>query len=259
MNKSEKLGDLNHYRKEILSYGIYGSSGSGKTTLIEELITGLNERGFRVASIKHTRGEFSLDKEGKDTWRHRKAGAVLTVFSSPVETTYITDSTDDLSKILRGISRLGDFDIVLVEGFTESKIPKIAVGEFNDGEKLVDHTIFQYNENKSEILDYLTRQIKIHRIAMKLPGLDCGNCGFESCWEMAKSIYEGKNTLENCENLLSQRVKLQVNGENIPLSGFPSRIIRKTVTGMLNALKGVSKPKNIVLNIKEVKENESNE
>lgn len=255
MSRSKKIDSEEQYRKEPLSYGIYGPSGSGKTALIEELIAGLNKKGFKVASIKHTRGEFSLDEQGKDTWRHRKAGAELTVFSTPIETTYIKGNTNELRKILQEISMLGDFDIVLVEGFTESNIPKIAVGEFNAEEKTASNTVLQYKENKKEILDHLTRKIEIHRIAMKLPGLNCGDCGFDSCWEMAKAIYEGEKKFENCENLRSQRIKLQVNGKNIPLSGFPSRIIRETVIGMLSALKGVSNPKNIILNIKEKKEN----
>lgn len=254
MRRSERINSNEHFRKRPLSYGIYGPSGSGKTTLIEELITGLNERGFKVASIKHTRGEFSLDEKGKDTWRHRKAGAELTVFSTPIETTYIKVSTDELNRILQEIPLLGNFDIVLVEGFTESNIPKIAVGEFKAEEKTARNTVLQYNENKKEILEHLTRKIEIHRIAMKLPGLNCGDCGFDSCWEMAEAIREGKKKFKNCQNLPSRGIELEVNGKNIPLSGFPSRIIRETVTGMLNALKGVSNPKNITLTIKEIKE-----
>ena len=62
---------------------IVGKSNSGKTTLIEKLIAELAGRGWRVATIKHNRHGFDIDHEGKDSYRHKKAGAKMTVVSSP--------------------------------------------------------------------------------------------------------------------------------------------------------------------------------
>ena len=58
---------------------IVGRSNTGKTTLIEGIIPELKKQGYRVATIKHNRHGFEVDHEGKDSWRHRRAGAAMTV------------------------------------------------------------------------------------------------------------------------------------------------------------------------------------
>ncbi len=102
-----------------------GKSGSGKTTLIEKVIPELTQRGWRVATIKHSRHGFDIDREGKDSWRHRKAGARMTVMSSPEQVAIIEDSEKD-----PGIGELRDryihdVDIILTEGFKGNIYPKI--------------------------------------------------------------------------------------------------------------------------------------
>ncbi|MFA7176706.1 MAG: molybdopterin-guanine dinucleotide biosynthesis protein B, partial [Smithellaceae bacterium] len=62
---------------------IVGKSNSGKTTLLEKIIADLTHRGYRIATIKHNRHGFDIDHEGKDSYRHKKAGAHTTVVSSP--------------------------------------------------------------------------------------------------------------------------------------------------------------------------------
>ncbi|NIQ07733.1 MAG: molybdopterin-guanine dinucleotide biosynthesis protein B [Candidatus Korarchaeota archaeon] len=230
-------------------FGVSGPSGSGKTKLMEYLIEKLNEKGYKVATIKHTRGKFSLDEEGKDTWRHRKAGSTLAVFSSPIETAYIEEKIDKLDRIIRTLPRLGSFDIILVEGFHESEIPKIAVGK-GKRTRTAKNVVLHYEDNKEEVLELLIEAIQTHHITKKLPGLNCGDCGLNSCQELAKAILNGERTLNDCKNLAASRINLWVNGEPIPLSGFPSRMIRDTVIGMLNSLKGVEHLENLVLEIK---------
>ena len=75
---------------------IVGKSDSGKTTLIEKLIAELTRRGFRVATIKHNRHGFDIDHEGKDSWRHKRAGAVATVVASPGRAALIEDTPEGL-------------------------------------------------------------------------------------------------------------------------------------------------------------------
>ena len=65
----------------ILSF--VGRSGSGKTTLIEKLITELTRRGRRIGVIKHALHKIEFDKKGKDSWRHRSAGAEAVMIASP--------------------------------------------------------------------------------------------------------------------------------------------------------------------------------
>ncbi len=106
---------------------IVGWSNSGKTTLTEKLIAGLSLRGYRVATIKHNRHGFEIDHEGKDSWRHKHAGAVTTVVASPRKVAVIEDVDRDY-----GIAELAELyirraDIVLAEGFKENSLPKIEV------------------------------------------------------------------------------------------------------------------------------------
>jgi len=61
---------------------IVGKSGSGKTTLIEKLIPELSHRGYRIGTIKHAAHRIDMDKKGKDSWRHRQAGAHTVVVAS---------------------------------------------------------------------------------------------------------------------------------------------------------------------------------
>ena len=62
--------------------GFRGNSGAGKTTLVERVIAGLKSRGLRVSVVKHAHHDFDIDQEGKDSWRHRRAGAFEVVIAS---------------------------------------------------------------------------------------------------------------------------------------------------------------------------------
>ncbi|MDY7035016.1 MAG: molybdopterin-guanine dinucleotide biosynthesis protein B [Thermodesulfobacteriota bacterium] len=105
---------------------IVGKSGSGKTTLIEKLIPELQRMGFRVGTIKHDVHDFEMDHPGKDSWRHRQAGSVTTVISSPHRIGMTKDvdhdyALDELAPLLYGV------DIILSEGYKREKKPKIEV------------------------------------------------------------------------------------------------------------------------------------
>jgi molybdopterin-guanine dinucleotide biosynthesis protein B len=106
---------------------VVGKSNSGKTTLIEKMVEKLVERGYRVATIKHNLHGFDIDHEGKDSWRHKKAGARLTILASPGKVAVMEDTGADL-----GIGELRDryihnVDIILTEGFKGNPYPKIEV------------------------------------------------------------------------------------------------------------------------------------
>ncbi|MEK6682466.1 MAG: molybdopterin-guanine dinucleotide biosynthesis protein B, partial [Nitrospirota bacterium] len=72
---------------------IVGRSNSGKTTLIEKIIPLLTKKGYRIATVKHCSHGFEMDKEGKDTWKHKKAGAKTIVAVSENRLALITDIT----------------------------------------------------------------------------------------------------------------------------------------------------------------------
>ena len=106
---------------------IVGRSGSGKTTIIEGLIGELARRGYRVATVKHTHHGFEIDKVGKDSWRHRKAGASPVVITSKGHLAIIMDVDREPSLIELRDRFLSGVDIVLAEGFRGEEVPKVEV------------------------------------------------------------------------------------------------------------------------------------
>ena len=104
--------------------GIVGSSGSGKTTLIVQLIKILTAAGVKVATVKLTHHDLDLDEPGKDSHRHRQAGARATALIGPKRTQIFHEAPLDLADVL---GQLGSVDLVLVEGFIDAPNPKIEV------------------------------------------------------------------------------------------------------------------------------------
>jgi molybdopterin-guanine dinucleotide biosynthesis protein B len=105
---------------------IVGFSGSGKTTVTVGLVEVLNKRGFFIGTIKHDVHGFEIDRPGKDSWRHKQAGASTTIISCPSQVGIVMDVDHDhhpleLLPFLRGM------DIVLIEGFKRASLPKIEV------------------------------------------------------------------------------------------------------------------------------------
>jgi len=113
---------------------IVGVSGSGKTFFIEKLIPELKKRGLNVVTIKHDiHDRFELDKPGKDSWRHKKAGAIATVISSPKRIGILmdTDHDHDPEELLKYIDT-DKVDLVLAEGYKKSRHLKIEVSKDNN-------------------------------------------------------------------------------------------------------------------------------
>jgi molybdopterin-guanine dinucleotide biosynthesis adapter protein len=106
---------------------IVGRSNTGKTTLIEKLIPELRRRGYLVATIKHNVHGFDIDHEGKDSWRHKKAGARLTVIASPKRVAVIEDANKDYELSELRDRYIRDVDIIISEGFKVNPYPKIEV------------------------------------------------------------------------------------------------------------------------------------
>ncbi|MFH1103190.1 MAG: molybdopterin-guanine dinucleotide biosynthesis protein B [Pseudomonadota bacterium] len=105
---------------------IVGNSSSGKTTLIEKLIAELKSRGYRIGSIKHAHHGYAVDMKGKDSWRHKNAGADTVIISSPGQIVMVKDdleseSLDTLEKYFQ------DVDLVIAEGFKKEARPKIEI------------------------------------------------------------------------------------------------------------------------------------
>ena len=122
-------------------FGLAGFSGSGKTTLAERLITELTARGHRVSSIKHAHHSFEADTPGKDSWRHRKAGAREMVVSSSTRRVKFTETPDGGEAELEALlAELAPADFVLVEGYKDTDFPKIEVWRSETGQPFLHGT-----------------------------------------------------------------------------------------------------------------------
>lgn len=109
--------------------GFAGYSGAGKTTLLTHLIPLLRAQGLRVSVIKHAHHRFDIDQPGKDSWRHRQAGALEVLLASDQRLAllreYETPTEPDVHALIARLDARVDW--VLVEGFKEAPLPKIEV------------------------------------------------------------------------------------------------------------------------------------
>lgn len=109
-------------------FGFAGWSGSGKTTLIEQVIPCIAGRGLKVSVIKHTHHAFDVDKPGKDSWRHREAGASEILLISDQRWVLMHELRGDPEPDLAAqLAIMSPCDLVLVEGFKSVQIPKIEI------------------------------------------------------------------------------------------------------------------------------------
>ena len=109
-------------------FGIAGYSGSGKTTLLEKLIPQFTARGLKVAVIKHAHHGFDIDRPGKDSYRHREAGACEVLLSCNDRWALMHERRSDADVTLDElVARLAPCDLVLIEGFKQEPVPKLEV------------------------------------------------------------------------------------------------------------------------------------
>lgn len=109
-------------------FGLAGWSGSGKTTLLTRLLPELTRRGISVSTVKHAHHDFDVDKPGKDSWRHREAGATEVMVSSTARWALMHEhrgaAETTLAELVR---RMTPVDLVIVEGFKGETHAKLEV------------------------------------------------------------------------------------------------------------------------------------
>ena len=109
-------------------FGLAGYSGSGKTTLLERLIPYFTAQGLTLALIKHAHHDFDIDQPGKDSYRHRQAGATEVLVSSDQRWALMHELRGAEAPSLQAhLARLSPCDLVLVEGFKREPIPKLEI------------------------------------------------------------------------------------------------------------------------------------
>ena len=207
---------------------IVGKSDSGKTTLIEKIVPELIRRGYRVTTVKHDLHGFEIDKEGKDSWRHKQAGAQGVIVSSPRKVALIRDVDRDMSLGELRDAFSGDADLILSEGFKKDLQPKIEVFR---------------KEAHGELL--CTPDDNLVAIASNRPfdiGIPCFDIDdVKGIVDLIESKFLKGNRRE--EN------SLRINGKRIPLSPFVKRLLIRTIKGMISSLKGTENPQRLEIKI----------
>ncbi len=210
---------------------IVGKSEIGKTTLIEKLLPELTRRGYRIATVKHDIHGFEVDREGKDSWRHKKAGAHTVVISSPQKIALIRDVERDLTlEELRG-KFIQDVDLIISEGYKKDVQPKIEV--FRKG---------KYKELLCTQEDNLIAIVSDQTFEVDVP------CFFLDDIKGVADLIEKKFLTGQ----KGREVILKVDGRTIPLNPFVKGFLTRTVQGMLTSLKGCDAPSTIDLHMEGV-------
>jgi molybdopterin-guanine dinucleotide biosynthesis protein B len=114
---------------------VVGYRNSGKTTFITKIISYLSTTyDLKIASLKHDHHGFSLDQERKDTWKHRQAGAELSVIQSPtgLGLTMKQEHERPLGELVSFVHLLGQYDMIIVEGFKREAYPKVVLIRYKD-------------------------------------------------------------------------------------------------------------------------------
>jgi len=122
----------------LKTFGFAGWSGSGKTTLIEKLIPLFVKRGLRVSLIKHAHHTFDIDVPGKDSYRHRQAGASEVLVTSSRRWVLMHELRGGKEPSFEDqVKQLSPCDLLIVEGFKFAPIPKLEVWRAETGEGLL--------------------------------------------------------------------------------------------------------------------------
>ncbi len=196
---------------------IVGKSDSGKTFLVEQVVTRLTAKGYRIATIKHNAHGFDIDRKGKDSWRHKQAGASTVILSAPDQIAVIKDLKEEQSLVEIQHLWIRDVDLILAEGYKRADSPKIEVSLFKDSGELVcskDEQLVAVVSNEEFSLDVpIFRETEIDRLVE---------------WLEKRFINQYQEP----------KVEIFLAGKPVSLTPFLQKLIRNTWRGFLSALKG---------------------
>ncbi len=208
---------------------IVGASGSGKTTFLEKLIPELAARGYRVGAIKHDAHGFEIDREGKDTWRLKRAGAEVIAISSPDQFASIRRTEREMS--LEEIA--GRFfwseDILITEGFKKAHYPKIEV--FRSA--LEPKPICGPSDN-------LIALVSDDAVDMQVPGFSTAD------WRGVAEFIENRYLRDRKK----RKILVNLDGKKLAMKDFVEDFVLGGIQGMLSNLRGWDKPRTVSIHIR---------
>ena len=202
---------------------IVGKSSSGKTTFLEKLIREITNRGYKIATIKHSHHSIDFDQPNKDSWRHAQSGASATMVSSTTSIQIIKPVERELNidELARYMGE--DFDLVLSEGFSRGNAPKVEVHRKEAG-PLLENASNLIAVATDEPLDTEVKQFSLEDV------------------KGIASLIEEKFLKPSRE-----RVSLFINGEKIELSKSAYEAIKNSVLGFVKELEGVKEVETLEL------------
>jgi molybdopterin-guanine dinucleotide biosynthesis protein B len=160
-------------------YGVTGWKNAGKTGLMERLVTEITGRGITVSTIKHAHHTFDVDHPGKDSYRHRAAGASEVLLASRTRVALMQELRDASEPTLADLlKRLNPVDLILIEGYKRDAHPKIEAHRAQTGNQLIapddptiravasdvpltlDRPVFDLNDTKA-ITDFILAEVNL--------------------------------------------------------------------------------------------------
>jgi molybdopterin-guanine dinucleotide biosynthesis protein B len=211
---------------------VVGSRKSGKTTTVETIVRGLTQKGYRVTTAKHIpETNFTIDTEGKDTWRHAKAGAHTVVSVAPNEVAIIK-KVDTAKYRLDEITKEcpEDADVTILEGFTKlvaqdpSVLKVVTVKAVDEIRKATD---------RFEPILTFAGSIKTQEVPPRVPYIDA----LKQPEEMIEFVEKALTSRAKKEEKSLERLAIQINGKPLPINPFVQRMIRNPLLAMVSTLK----------------------
>jgi len=208
---------------------IVGASNSGKTTFLEKLIPELVAKGYRVGAVKHDVHGFEIDREGKDTWRLRKAGAEVIAIVSPDQFASIrhTDAEMTLQEIAARF--FWTEDILITEGFKRAHFPKIEV--FRSARE--PKPICSQADNLIALVSDDEVNAQVPRFSFADP---------RGVADFIENRYLGERK--------KRKMLVQLDGKQMPMKDFVEDFVMGGIKGMLASLRGYDKPRTISIHIR---------
>ncbi|MBZ8118534.1 molybdopterin-guanine dinucleotide biosynthesis protein B [Roseovarius sp. LXJ103] len=164
-------------------YGVTGWKNAGKTGLMERLVTEITGRGFTVSTVKHAHHNFNVDHPGKDSFRHRMAGASEVLLASRKRIALMQEMRGAREPSLAELlARLTPVDLVLIEGYKRDTHPKVEAWRAETGNPLIapgdphiravasdtaldlDRPVFDLNDTKA-IADFILSEVGLPEAA----------------------------------------------------------------------------------------------
>ena len=252
---------------------VIGYKDSGKTSIVEKIVRRTTDQGYRVCVIKHVHDpSFSFDTPGKDSWRVAQAGAKTVILVSGTRRVIMENAEfkrEDLDRLLAFGENL---DLIIVEGFKSTKPTNLdmhyilavrnedditALSKGRSNIILVNNPVALKSESTQGFpsgnliledeaaMSFIDKTIVPLIIAGKiwktLPDLDCADCGYRTCRDMAIALVAKKGREARCPiELTPQRLKVQVGESRIAMKHFVQDIIRSSILAMVSTLRGAN-------------------